>query len=539
MRGSVPTLLLLAILTFFVGLGRPAITDSDEGYYAEASREMVESGDWLTPRFNYADRWQKPVLYYWLTSALYVVTGPTEWSARAWSALSGVGLVLLTWLAARRLTRREDAAFLAGAIVATCYGYFTIARLALPDLPLTFCITLAIWAALDRRWALAGVAAGLGFLMKGPVGVIIPAIVLLPIWWRERSWPSVSDVVRAGVVAIVVGWPWYIAMIATHGWAYVESFFVGDNLERFATTRYNDPRSFLFYVPIVVGGLVPWAMYLLVLPWRRTVDVVRRRACLTLDEWRLAIWAAAPFIFYTLSIGKQPRYVLPVLPPLAILLAASMARRIAPASGEGNRGIRGLAAATWLTVAMFIVAAILLYRARPLFIMAYPALSIAATAALAACGAALAWVAVTTRWSLIPPVLAGTSAVFMLAVQFGALSGVRPEPVEEVAALIRANRTTERIGEFQVFVRNLTFYTGVRQTELFNHPQAREFVSSAEPVLLVVRERDLQQIEALTDTPITRLGEVRYLDTANIRLRNLLAPLPDQDIETIVLVRTR
>ncbi|MGE0445442.1 MAG: ArnT family glycosyltransferase, partial [Vicinamibacterales bacterium] len=187
MRGSVPTLLLLAILTFFVGLGRPAITDSDEGYYAEASREMVESGDWLTPRFNYADRWQKPVLYYWLTSALYVVTGPTEWSARAWSALSGVGLVLLTWLAARRLTRREDAAFLAGAIVATCYGYFTIARLALPDLPLTFCITLAIWAALDRRWALAGVAAGLGFLMKGPVGVIIPAIVLLPIWWRERS----------------------------------------------------------------------------------------------------------------------------------------------------------------------------------------------------------------------------------------------------------------------------------------------------------------------------------------------------------------
>ena len=73
--------------------------------------------------------------------------------------------------------------------------------------------------------------------------------------------------------------------------------------------------------------------------------------------------------------------------------------------------------------------------------------------------------------------LAGASAVTMLVFQFGALSGVRPEPVEEIAAVIRANRTTERIGEFQVFVRNLTFYTGVRQTELFNHPQAREFIT--------------------------------------------------------------
>jgi hypothetical protein len=295
----------------------------------------------------------------------------------------------------------------------------------------------------------------------------------------------------------------------------------------------------LFYVPIIVGGLVPWAMYLLVLPWRRTADVLRRRATLTLEEWQLVIWAAAPFVFYTLSIGKQPRYVLPVLPPLAILLAASMTRRIAPAPGDAPRPTRGLAVATWLTAALFFAAAVLLFRARPLFITAYATLSIAAIAALAACGAALAWIAAAARWRSIPPVLAGASAVFMLAVQFGALSGIRPEPVEEIAALIRANRTDERIGEFQVFVRNLTFYTGVKQTELFNQPQAREFIASPEPVLLVARERDLAQIEALTGTPLTRLGSVRYLDTANIRLRNLLAPLPEQDIETIVLVRNR
>src|SRR6185369_16576475 len=89
------TLLLLSFLTFVLGLGRQAITDSDEAFYAEAAREMVESGDWLSPRFNYENRWEKPVLYYWLTAATYLVTGTTEFAARLWSGLSGIGLVLL------------------------------------------------------------------------------------------------------------------------------------------------------------------------------------------------------------------------------------------------------------------------------------------------------------------------------------------------------------------------------------------------------------------------------------------------------------
>ena len=109
MRSKSLSLLLIAFLTFLLGLGRQAITDSDEAFYAEASREMVETGDWLTPRFNYEDRWQKPVLYYWLTSATYLVTGPTESAARLWSALSGVGLVLLAWYATRRMTGDDDA----------------------------------------------------------------------------------------------------------------------------------------------------------------------------------------------------------------------------------------------------------------------------------------------------------------------------------------------------------------------------------------------------------------------------------------------
>ena len=128
-------LLFLAALTFFAGLGRGAITDSDEAFYAESSREMVASGDWLTPHYNYEPRFQKPVLYYWLTSAIYLISGPSEFGARLWAAIAGLGLVLVTAAAGRRWYD-ETTGLLAGAMVATSFGYFSIGRMALPDLPL-------------------------------------------------------------------------------------------------------------------------------------------------------------------------------------------------------------------------------------------------------------------------------------------------------------------------------------------------------------------------------------------------------------------
>ena len=125
-RRSLAPLLVVAGLTFLAGLGAPAITDSDEAFYAEAAREMLESGDWLTPTFNYEPRFQKPILYYWLTAATFAVTGPGPGAARLWSALAGVGLVFVTAGLARRWYD-DDTALMAGAIVATGFGYVALA----------------------------------------------------------------------------------------------------------------------------------------------------------------------------------------------------------------------------------------------------------------------------------------------------------------------------------------------------------------------------------------------------------------------------
>ncbi|OFW03658.1 MAG: hypothetical protein A3I61_01765 [Acidobacteria bacterium RIFCSPLOWO2_02_FULL_68_18] len=539
MHRPVLTLVLLSTLTFFLGLGRQAITDSDEAFYAESAREMVEGGDWITPHFNYQDRWQKPVLYYWLTAAAYAVTGTTEAAARVWSALSGLGLVLLTWAAARRLTGRGDDAWLAGAITATCYGYFAMARLALPDLPLAFLVTSAIWAALGTRWLLAGAAAGLGFLMKGPVALVVPALVLLPIWWREGPRPPIRprDLVAAVGVFAVIALPWYGAMTALHGVEYLQSFFLADNFQRFATDRFNEPRPFWFYLPVVLGGMLPWSVFLAVIPLRSAVAALRHRRPLASSEWRLLLWAAMPLLFFTISVGKQPRYILPVLPPVAILLARSIMRRVREVDPRTHAA---LVAATWGTAGLLGALAILVGRARPLLVTAHPSLTVAGVAGIGATAVVFAWIALSRQWARLPAAAPVCAAVVLLSVQFGALAGVRPEPVEQMAALVRMHRPAgEPVGVYQVFVRNLVFYTRFPQVDLFGEGPALDFLQSPRRVLLVVRAVDLPRLELLSAVSTKRLAEVRYLNTTNIRLRTLISPIPDQDVETVVLVANK
>jgi 4-amino-4-deoxy-L-arabinose transferase-like glycosyltransferase len=548
-RRPVIALLLLSGLTFFIGLGRPAISDSDEGFYAEASREMVEGGDWLTPHFNYEDRWQKPILYYWTTAAAFLLGGPNEFAARASAAVSGIGLVLVTWASARRLTQRDEGAWIAGAIVATCYGCFAMARSALPDLPLAFFITATIAAALNagdadegsrgQWWMLTGLSAGLGFLTKGPLGVIVPAIVLGPIWWRERRTLNVrlAHLAAAAAVFAVSGLPWYIAMTAAHGSAYVNSFFVGDNLERFATTRFNGPREIWFYVPIVIGGLLPWSAFLLVLPSTTVRDLVRRRRRLSNVEWRLLLWTLMPLLLFTASVGKQPRYILPILPPLAIMVGMALAHRVSDAARERQPA---LSIATFATSALFLMMAALLYRARTLFLSAYPAITMVGLMAVAGAGIALAALAAARAWTRLPGAMAATAAVLLLTLQFGALAGIRPEAVEEMAALIRQNRLQgERVGEYQAFVRNLAFYTGFRHVQVQDDAGALAFLESPDRVFLVVSRPDLERLQPLTHAPVRTLGVVTSLDDGSVRVGTLLDPQAEEVVQTVVLVTNR
>lgn len=548
-------LLLLAALTFFAGLGRGAITDSDEAFYAESAREMVASGDWVTPYYNYEPRWQKPVLYYWLSSLTYLATGASEFGARLWAALAGVGLVLVTAACGRRWYD-ETTGLLAGAIVATNFGYFSIGRMALPDLPLTFCITLTIWAALvstlesersPRQFVvLAALGFGLGFLMKGPVGLLIPAIVILPVLMIERRSIGLNpvDIVLGFVIMLAVATPWYFLMWARHGNEYLQSFFVGDNFQRFATDRFNDPRPWWFYLPVVAGGLLPWTP--LALTWLGPItQFLRGRRSVGTIDVRLLMWAALPLVFYSISIGKQPRYVLPVLPPLAILLASSIVERTQ--EWRGFDGVRSMprralpvVVGSLLSGVFFVALGVLLYRAQPLLINVQPVYTTIASYLIATAGALVILVSVSGAWRSAPIAIALAAAMTLPALQYGALSSGGDDTVRQMARLVLEHRTgREPVGTLGVFVRNLVFYSGVKTTDVIGDEQARNFLMQSDRVLLVAPVSEVDRLERDHGVKVHRIAELLYFNEAGVRVRTLLWPDRSRDLTRVVLVANR
>jgi 4-amino-4-deoxy-L-arabinose transferase-like glycosyltransferase len=554
-RRSFAPLLVLAGLTFFVGLGAPAITDSDEAFYAEAAREMVESGDWLTPAFNYEPRFQKPILYYWFTAATFAVSGAGPAAARLWSALAGAALVFLTAGLARRWYD-DDTALLAGAIVATSFGYVALARMALPDLPLALFITATIAATLiavgdrvprPRQWLLtAAVAAALGFLTKGPLAVIIPGLVVAPILAIERRASRLrpGDLVAAALVFIVIALPWYGAMWWRHGPEYLTGFFLGDNLERFATDRFNEPRPWWYYGPVVVGGLVPWAPFLL-LGLGATGRMATGRGGAGSLETRLALWVVVPLVLLSISVGKQPRYVLPLLPPLALLLAHGIVDRT-----RARRGLDGglyrqapdrlLQTGSVLAGLVLAVTGGLVWRAQPLFAGVPPWYTVTAAAITGVGGVAVIVAAFSRWWRHAPWVLAWAAAAAMPALMIGTLGGGPDETVRQVArAVTEARRADEPVGVSRAFVRNLVFYTGTRQIDLIDDEQLAAFLRQDARALVVVPADVLARIEAAGVPAPVRLGEFRYFNEAGLRLRSILWPDPDRDVQRVLLVATR
>jgi 4-amino-4-deoxy-L-arabinose transferase-like glycosyltransferase len=566
-RRDLVLITLVAAATCLAGLGRAAIGDTDEAFYAEAVRELLETGDWLTPHYNYEERLQKPILYYWLAALASAVAGPTAATTRLPAALAGLGLTWSTYAIGRSAF---DAATgrLGALIVATNFGTFFMARQALPDLPLALFVTLTTWmlirALLDQprpasrrvggpgaSLTLAALFGAAALLTKGPVGLALPAMVVGPLFlWERRGWrasarPAAAlrwrHIVAAALLFAGLAIPWYAAMVRVHGWQYLQDFFVGENLERFATDRFNEPRPLWFYLPIIAGGLLPWSPFALlwIAPALAALAGHYRPSAWTV---RLLAWAGAPLIFFSLSVGKQPRYMLPLLPPLAVLLARAIARRTErphPADPAAARADR-LVLVSGLAAALVIGASAgLLARLQPLLALAGTHTGVGTVSALAMAGTAVATAAVR-RPRTLPAVLVGAATACWLIVHYSVFSSPGPEPVERVAALVENHRKgDEPVGRYRVLVRNLVFYTRVRHVDLITDEDVVRFLRSPQRVLCVLDEGDLQRLRAHTTLDLVVLGAVPYMNTLNLHVGTILRPVAARDVRRVLVVSNR
>jgi 4-amino-4-deoxy-L-arabinose transferase-like glycosyltransferase len=549
---TVRALVLVALcgFAFFFKLGAPAIVDSDEGFYAEAAREMLETGDWITPHYNYAVRLYKPILFYWLVGFAYAVTGVDEAAARAFAAVSGLGLVFLAYIVGQRWIG-PGAGFLAGAIAATGSGIRWMARQALPDLPLAFFVTLGTWAAIEavtpgarhaRRWlVLAAIALGLGALTKGPIALAVPAVVVVPLmWWERRSvtrhgrsvmWPfGVADVITASAVLVLIAAPWYVlAELANPGTS--ARFILDQNVARFATSRFNQPRGVFYYIPVRLAMLAPWTPFVLL--WIAPVwRLIRTRRSLARVEIRLFCWIAAPLVLFSLSYGKQPRYILPSLVPLILLLARTITWRVVHRPRQPVFMVAGL-----ISGLMMIQVAVAVARGREALTAVDAGWSLTPVVGIGLAGTVAVLTALLAPRRL-PATIAVTSLATWVAFHEAVFVQPRPEAVAVISSRVRDDRP-DLVCACGVFDRSLGFYTQRKIVRASSAERIRDVLASPERVYAAVEAEKLSAVESLAGRRYPVVLDVPYFNSATIRVGPLLGPTLPLTAQRVLLVRNR
>lgn len=331
-RFNLPLLLCLGLCSFlfFFRLGVPGLMDPDEGRYAEIAREMLVTGDFVTPHLNFLPYLEKPPLVYWLTALSLTLGGLNEWAARFIPALSALGGVLAVYWFAATLWG-VGTGILAGLIIATSSGYFILGRLLTLDMALagfmTWGLALSYLALRNQKrhylpWAY--LALGLAVLTKGPVAVVLPGLIFLAWFLALKQWRSLLQLWHPGgaLILAAVVLPWYI-LVAWRNPNFLDFFFLQEHLQRFLTPRIHAGQPVYYYFGVLISGFLPWVFFL---PWAWLASVPEPPSpAASRDRLFLLLWFGVIFIFFSLSRAKLFPYLLPGLPPLALLIARALA----------------------------------------------------------------------------------------------------------------------------------------------------------------------------------------------------------------------
>lgn len=356
---SVLALLVVCGLLFFVGLGGRSLWESDESRYGEIAREMVTSGDWVTPRLNYVKYFEKPALTYWLTATSFSLFGVSDASARLVPAVFGTLTVLLVYLLGRLLFD-ERAGFASALILAASLMFWMLSRVVLVDMVMCFGVVLSIygiWAARLRAahavWAFwLGLA--VAFMTKGLLGPGLAGMLLVFYLLLSREWFLLPYLLRlrGPILFLLICAPWVIWVSLVNP-EFFSFFFIDEHLGRLLTTRHHRYEPFYYFFLVVPAGFYPWIAYL---PWALKHNWPGRAWLAEPHRsWLLAaLWFVSFFVFFTLSRSKMLHYALPMLPALALIIGRPLSTLALDAkAGPNPAGIsRALAVLAGLVLIM-------------------------------------------------------------------------------------------------------------------------------------------------------------------------------------------
>jgi 4-amino-4-deoxy-L-arabinose transferase-like glycosyltransferase len=328
---------ILASLLYLPGLGRPALWEPDEGRYGEIAREMALTRDYVTPRDDFELYFEKPPLVYWAEAAAIDVFGVNEFAVRFPAALFSVGQVVVT-AALAEVMFNATAGFLAAVVLALMPLFYGFAKFATLDPALALFLTAALAAfylaardgpfsrASARNWMMLSAAMlALGTLAKGPVALMLAGAIVVVWLAMEGRLREIAQMplVSCFVIYAVIVLPWFVLMEARNP-GFLTFFFIHEHLQRYVSSTEHG-WGLWFFIPIVIGGAWPW-IFFVPLGWSamRVEDVSQsdRRSAANF----LAIWFVVVFVFFSIPRSKLGSYILPALPPLAIIVGYGLAR---------------------------------------------------------------------------------------------------------------------------------------------------------------------------------------------------------------------
>ncbi|QWD62473.1 glycosyltransferase family 39 protein [Polynucleobacter sp. MWH-UH25E] len=331
--GKILLLILIYAALWFGTLNYRHLIPSDEGRYAEMAREMLVTGDWVTPRYNGYKYFEKPPLQIWATATTFHLFGIGDWQARFWTALTGFLTILAIGFTGAKIYNAR-AGWLAAVVLASSPMWVTSGHFNSLDMGLSAFLVAALCSLLIaqtsqtqsscRNWMWAcWIFMALATLSKGLIGAAIPAMVFViysisawdwKIWTRLRLFSGL-------ILFLVITAPWFI-LVAQRNPEFLEFFFIHEHLQRFTQDAHSRTGPIYYFVPLLLIGLLPWIAQLpgsIAQAWQ---ERSRTFSC----GWLLSCWFIVIFVFFSISHSKLPGYIIPIFPALALLIGNRLDR---------------------------------------------------------------------------------------------------------------------------------------------------------------------------------------------------------------------
>jgi 4-amino-4-deoxy-L-arabinose transferase-like glycosyltransferase len=392
-------LLVIGWIAFGWNLGNVGLIDETEPLFAEASRQILVTGDWITPFFNGETRFDKPILIYWCQAIAYYIMGVNEWAARIPSVLAAMGVIALSFYTVQwyfgqkdeleqvsNLPRRYLTAAIAAALMALNPEMIVWGRTGVSDMLLTGCIGSSLLCfflgyaqnhppiiianfRLPNKWYLASYVLIAGaILTKGPVGIVLPGIIMIAFglyvgkFWQ--LWQEMRPILGIGIV-LLLSLPWYVLVTWRNGWNFINAFFIYHNIDRFTEVVNGHSAPWYFYFLVVLLGFAPYSVYIPAALVR--VNLLQRSHWLSQERSQqlglfACLWFLGVFGFFTISVTKLPSYVLPLMPAAAILVALFWSDLFPSSPTIAPTPPKFLRISAWVNVAFLTVISIALFH---------------------------------------------------------------------------------------------------------------------------------------------------------------------------------